>query len=123
MPRLTLPLIASWLCAGSAAAQALPDSLPPLQVVDTGYIDRSAGACTDFFRFANGAWLRRDTIPAAYSSSGVGKDMTDRNEAVVHALLEETAAGRASLPQGSTERKLGTFYASCMDSASVERAG
>lgn len=123
MHRPALTLAALCLSAGQALAQSTPDSQPPLKVVDTSYIDRSANACTDFFRFANGAWLARDTIPAAYSSSGVGKDMTDRNEAIVHALLEETAARRATRPGGSTERKLGIFYATCMDSASVERAG
>jgi putative endopeptidase len=120
---VVLFIVALRLFPSSAVGQSILDTLPLLKVVDTSYIDRSAGACTDFFRFANGAWLARDTIPAAYAYSGVVKDMTDRNEAVVHALLEETAAKRTTLREGSTERKLGTFYATCMDSASVERAG
>jgi putative endopeptidase len=125
MHRPDLALAALCLCAAPvpAVAQSAPDSLPPLKVVDTSYIDRSANACTNFFQFANGAWVKRDTIPAAYSASGVSKDMSDRNEEVVRALLEETAAKRATLKEGSTERKLGIFYGTCMDSASVERAG
>ena len=103
MHRPALLLVARCLSAGPAIAQSAPDSLPPLRVVDTSYIDRSASACTDFSQFANGAWLRRDTIPAAYAVTGVGKDMTDRNEAVVHALLEETAAA-ARDPAGGQHR-------------------
>jgi putative endopeptidase len=48
-------------------------TLPPLRVIDPTYIDTTAKACVDFFKFANGAWLKRDTIPAAYASSGVGR--------------------------------------------------
>jgi putative endopeptidase len=80
-------------------------------------------ACTDFSCFANGGWLARDTIPAAYSSSGVVRDMADRNELVVRSVLDDVMAKRATFPAGSTQRKLGTFYATCMDSAAAERAG
>ncbi|HET7585107.1 MAG TPA: M13 family metallopeptidase [Gemmatimonadaceae bacterium] len=110
------------LAAQGSAAQT-PASIVPLKVVDTSYVDRSANACTDFFQFANGAWLAHDTIPAAYSSTGVGRDMSDKNELVVRSVLDDVMQRRASLPQGSTERKLGTFYASCMDSTAAERAG
>ncbi len=97
--------------------------LPPLRVIDPGYLDRTANACTNFYQFANGGWLKRDTIPAAYASSGVSRDMSDRNELVVRAVLDDARERRASLREGSTERKLATFYATCMDSAAAESAG
>jgi putative endopeptidase len=103
------------------AAQA--GALPPLKVVDRLWVDTTAHPCTDFFQYANGAWLSHDTIPAAYSSSGVARDMSDRNELVVRSVLEDAAARRARAPAGSTPRKLGTFYASCMDSTAAEAAG
>src|SRR5437773_10293953 len=96
---------------------------PPLKVVDVRWIDTTASACVDFSRFANGAWLAHDTIPAAYSSSGVTRDMSDRNELVVRSVLEDAAARRSSFPPDSTPRKLGTFYATCMDSTAIEAAG
>jgi len=95
----------------------------PLKVVDIRWIDTTTSACTDFFQYANGAWLARDTIPADYSSSGVARDMSDINELVVRSLLDDAAARRNSFPVGSTERKLGTFYGSCMDSTAAETAG
>jgi len=115
------------LAPAHAAAQGATTPLPaadrPLQVLDPAFIDRTANACTDFMQYANGAWLEHDTIPAAYSSSGVTRDMSDHNELVVRTVLDDAMAQRASQPEGSTPRKLGTFYASCMDSTAVEAAG
>ncbi|MDB4950494.1 MAG: peptidase [Gemmatimonadetes bacterium] len=123
---LTAAALLALLPAIADAQNAPPamDAAPaPLKVVDTAYMDRSANACTDFFQFANGGWLKRDSIPAAYSTSGVSRDMGDRNELAVRAVLDDAVARRAQLPAGSTTRKLGTYYASCMDSTAVERAG
>jgi putative endopeptidase len=117
--RLRLVLLA--LVPAAAAAQ-VPD-LKPLRVIDPRWIDTTVAACTDFFQYANGAWIKHDTIPAAYSSSGVTRDMSDRNELVVRSVLDDAVARRGALPPDSTPRKLGTFYASCMDSAAVEAAG
>ena len=117
---LLIPFALMVLAPSAATAQG---ASPPLKVVDRAFIDTTANACTDFFQYANGAWLAHDTIPAAYSSSGVGRDMGDRNELVVRSVLEDAAAHRTAFPPDSTPRKLGTFYATCMDSAAVEAAG
>ena len=106
-----------------AQADAAGLTLPPLKVVDPAYIDRAANACRDFDEFANGAWLKRDTIKAAYSSSGVARDMSDRNEEAVRAVLDDAMRQAPRLPLASTERKLGTFYRTCMDSTAAEREG
>ncbi|MDE3215976.1 MAG: M13 family metallopeptidase [Gemmatimonadota bacterium] len=124
--RAALSALAVTIAAGcrlQEQAAAPTDQLKPLKVVDAAYMDTTVKACTDFFEYANGAWLKSDTIPAAYSSSGVFKDMADRNELVVRSVLEDAVAQRASLPDTSTEKKLGTFYATCMDSTSADSAG
>src|SRR5437879_13575398 len=122
MSRAAFAVILSVVLPASAIAQAAPagGEWPPLKVVDVRWIDTTVSACTDFSQFANGAWLAHDTIPAAYSSSGVTRDMSDRNELVVRSVLEDAAARRGSFPPDSTPRKLGAFYASCMDSTAIE---
>jgi putative endopeptidase len=94
-----------------------------LQVVDVSFIDSLVKPCVDFFQYAVGAWLAHDTIPAAYSNSGVGKEMADNNEAVLHVVLDDLAARRASIPADSATHKLGVFFETCMDSAAAETAG
>jgi putative endopeptidase len=116
-------LLIAGLLATRAQAQDSVATLKALRVVDPSYIDTTAKACTDFFQYAVGAWLARDTIPPDYSYSGVGRDMEDRNEIVVRSVLEDAVARRASQPDTSTERKLGTYYATCMDSTAAEQAG
>jgi putative endopeptidase len=119
---LALPYHAASSQAATGDAPSGP-LLQPLKVVDPTYMDTTVKACKDFFRFANGHWVDTDVIPPIYGSSGVGRDMTDRNELVVRSVLDEAMAGRRSAPAGSTQRKLGTFYASCMDSARAESDG
>jgi putative endopeptidase len=120
----TMALLSLIPAAGAAqVADSGAGWLPPLKMVDLAAIDTTVNACTDFFQYANGAWLARDTIPAAYSYSGVSRDMADRNELVVRAVLDDAKARRASVPPASTLRKLGTFYATCMDSAAAEQQG
>jgi putative endopeptidase len=118
---LAVPSSAS-LSQTQVASGAVP--IPArLKVFDPAYIDTSANACQDFFAFANGAWIKHDTIPAAFSTSGVSKEMTDANELVVRSVLEDAMAARKTRPANSTVAKLGRYYASCMDSARAEREG
>ncbi len=125
--RAGLVLVASTVAAASVNGQRVApragERAIALKVLDPVLMDTTAKACTDFFLFANGGWLKRDTIPAAYSSSGVGRDMTDNNQLVVRSVLDDVMKKRATLPAGGTQRKLGTFYASCMDSTAAEHAG
>jgi putative endopeptidase len=104
----------------SSAAVPIPARL---KVFDPAYIDTSVNACQDFFAFANGAWVKHDTIPAAFSTSGVAKEMTDANELVVRSVLEDAMSARRTRPPNSTVAKLGRYYASCMDSTRADREG
>src|SRR5258705_11872246 len=49
--------------------------------------------------------------------------MRTRNELVVRSVREDAAAHRTSFPPASRPRKLGTFYATCMDLRAIEAAG
>src|SRR5260221_13789933 len=90
--------------------------------IDLGYRDTTCSPCRDFFQYANGAWLDRTPIPAAYSRYGVDREIEDRGTAALHKLLDEAAAD-VRTPKGGNRWKLGTFYGTCMDSDRAEREG
>ena len=104
------------------AAPLGAQSAVPMPAFDTTSIDRKYGACTDFFMFANNGWIERNPIPAAFSSWGAFNELTERNTVVLRGILERAAAD-AAVTTDPGARKLGTFYATCMDSAAADRAG
>lgn len=83
-------------------------------------LDRSANACEDFYQFACGGWIKRTEIPSdktAWSRSF--HEITKRNEEILRGILETLASD----PQAATDdeqRKLGDFFASCMDEGKRE---
>src|SRR5437868_6286443 len=110
----------------TAGAQQVAKSGPP--PFDRANMDTTCAACTDFFRFANGAWLRTTQIPAAYSRWGSFEALADQNQQVLKAVIEEAArtpvtqvADQKSAP--ANVQRIGAFYRTCMDSAAAERAG
>jgi len=88
-------------------------------------MDTTCSACADFFDFANGGWLRTAKIPASKTSLGSFSVLSDRNEEAVHRILEDDAAGVRSAAEkpGTNPWKIGTFYASCMDTAGIAARG
>ncbi len=119
----TLALSSHGAVAQAPAASDTAALARPLKVLDPAYMDTTVKACTDFFDYANGRWLATDVIPAAYASDGVSRDMTDQNELAIRSVLDDVMAKRHTATAGSTDRKLGTYYATCMDSTRAESGG
>ena len=89
--------------------------------LDKANFDPSVAACTDFYQFANGNWEKNNPIPDAYSSWGMMNELSERNLAVLHQILDDAANAKAK--PGSTQQKIGDFYAAAMDEAGIEKAG
>jgi putative endopeptidase len=88
---------------------------------DTANLDRSCKPCDDFFEFAMGGWMKANPIPPQYPRWGSFTVLLDKNQQNLRGILEASAAANAAA--GSNERKIGDFYASCMDSAAIDAAG
>ena len=92
-------------------------------VNDPVYTDRDTTVKPgdDFFQYANGAWLKKNPIPAAYSSWGIGRvvqeELRDRLKKINEDALKENAA------KGTTSQKIGDFYYSGMDTVAIEKQG
>ena len=89
---------------------------------DPSSMDKNTSACTDFYQYANGTWLKNTEIPAAYSSWGAFNVLAENNRKALHEILEE-AAKKTNATKGSNEQKIGDYYASCLDEAKREAEG
>jgi putative endopeptidase len=110
-----LIVIAGWT-ASVARAEA-----PSAPGIDLAGMDRSVAPGDDFFRHANGTWLKTTEIPADRGGYSVGAIVTDRtNERTVQLIQKAAAAGA---PAGSAARKIGDYYTSFMDLPAIEAKG
>ncbi len=89
--------------------------------IDPANFDATTPACTDFYQHANGGWLKNNPIPAEYSAWGTMNEISERNLDVLRQILD--AATKAEAKPGSTQQKIGDFYAAAMDEAGIEKAG
>ncbi len=115
------PVVFSFSLAVAASAQSPVQTAP----LDRANLDSSCAACDDFYEFANGGWLSRAKIPAAYPEFGAFQELYDRNEATLHDILETSARNVKSgqYKPGTGEWKVGAYYATCMDTLAIEQRG
>jgi len=89
---------------------------------DASRMDTSTSACKDFYQFANGNWLKATEIPAAFSTWGSFNVLAENNRKTLHEILDE-ASKNAAAKAGTTEQKIGDFYATCTDEQKREAEG
>ena len=112
-------MFAAVLAVAPVVTLAQANANTPLDVAN---MDTTCRACDDFFEYANGGWLKRTTIPASYTTYGSFNTLADKNNDVLREILEAAARDTRARP-GTPTQKLGTFYATCMDSVAADHAG
>ena len=88
--------------------------------LESASLDRSVDPCVDFFQYACGGWLRGNPIPPDRARWGRFSELEERNRLALRTLLEDAAKNTGGDP---ATKKLGDFYASCMDEAAIETKG
>jgi putative endopeptidase len=89
---------------------------------DVGGMDTTVHPGDNFFLYANGGWIKSAKIPDDQSGWGSFYTLYQDNLVKLHTILEEVAA-KKDHPKGSTEQKVGDFFASGMDTVAIEKAG
>ncbi|RLO10062.1 hypothetical protein DYB28_003143, partial [Aphanomyces astaci] len=94
------------------AAAATAGSVTELPESVTKLIDYSANPCEDFYQYACGAWHKDAVIPPGKTSIAKSFDkIAIQNEVVLNKILSEN------------KPKLGEFYSSCLDTATLTSLG
>jgi len=115
-------LLASVASISVARNVAAPPTLAP-KGVERSDMDFTADPCDDFDAFASGAWRAANPIPAGKRRWNRRAAAREANRRQLKDLLEELAATTDRAPRDSAERRLGDYYAACMDETAIERAG
>ena len=103
---------------GAVSRAAEPTSIP--HGLDLAGIDRAVAPGDDFFRYANGNWLKATDIPPDRSSYGTSAMLAELTAQRTVDLIRTAADGAAA---GSEAAKIGEYYASFMDEAGIESKG
>ena len=101
-------IFASAICLATAAA---PDA-------GETYIDSSIKPGDDFYRYANGGWIK---ALAAGQPADMRSLLMGRTKQRVQDLIH--AAGTANAPAGSITQKVGDYFASFLDTVGIEARG
>src|SRR5689334_22342998 len=93
---------------------------PVAQVVEDGR-DPSIKPGDDFYRYANGGWLKTAALPTGQSSFDTRAILAQRTSQRVRDLIQGAAVQRAA--RGTISQKVGDYYASFMDEDAIEAKG
>jgi putative endopeptidase len=88
---------------------------------DTSRMDTQSDACTDFYQYANGSWLKNTVIPPEYPSWGSFTIVYENNQKILHDVAENAAKTKA--PKGSDTQLVGDYYSACMNVEAIEKLG
>jgi endothelin-converting enzyme/putative endopeptidase len=107
------------LCQTSAPVAAA--SAPELRVFDASLVDKTVDPCENFYRYSCNGWFKRNPLPADQTAYGRFTELAELNRLHLRQIL-----GQAAIPSATrtaNEQKIGDEYASCMDTAAVDKLG
>jgi putative endopeptidase len=106
------PLLAMILCISMLAQSG----------VNLSMVDKTCQPCEDFYKYANGGWLKNNTIPATDPMWSRGSEIIERTRLTLREILEESAK-KTNVAKGSDEQLIGAYYAACANEAKIEADG
>jgi putative endopeptidase len=120
---LALSLFVFWpvVLLGQSSAPAASPSQAGLRVFDPTLVDKSIDPCENFYRYSCNGWFQHNPLPPDQISYGRFTELQELNRQHLKQILEQAAV--ASPTRTTNEQKIGDEYASCMDTAAIDKAG
>jgi endothelin-converting enzyme/putative endopeptidase len=114
------PLLAQGPTAQGAAASRTAPRYGSFGI-DLAARDTAVKAGDDFFRHANGSWLRTTEIPADRTGWSLWTELSEDIEQQLKAIIDEAAADRSGTNR--VARQVADFHSAWMDEAGIEARG
>jgi endothelin-converting enzyme/putative endopeptidase len=121
---LALSLLAvPFMLQVAARCQDAPStpSTTELRVFDPTLVDKSIDPCDNFYRYSCNGWFKRNPLPPDQTSYGRFTELYELNRLHLKQILEDAAVPSPS--RTANEQKIGDEYASCMDTAAINKQG
>ncbi|MFK7032028.1 M13 family metallopeptidase [Flavobacterium oreochromis] len=118
MNKLSILLFSILVLAGSCKKEVKNHNAPDVLVTNR---DTTANLSDDFFQYANGSWFKKNPIPASERSNGIFRTIQDTINNQIKKICEKSAVEDAE--KGSNKQKIGDFYASGMDTLTINKLG
>ncbi len=94
----------------------------PVSGIDAEGLSSSVRPQDDFNAYVNGTWLRETEIPADKQAWGSTEILREESEKNQRAIIEELSES-STLGAGTDEARVGDFYRSYMNTATLEKLG
>jgi len=89
--------------------------------IDIKNLDLSVDPGADFYKYANGGWIKNNPLPADFSRYGTFDALAEESLEKVKKIVEKEADSRSD--KGSIPQKVGDFFKTGMDSLKIEGEG
>lgn len=110
--------------ATATQSQTRPESAQTrheLHVFDPSLVDTTVNPCENFYQFSCNNWFKHNPLPADQAAYGRFTELFELNRLHLKEILEQASQPDAN--RTPNEQKIGDEYASCMDTAAINKLG
>lgn len=107
-------------CTLALAGPGEKFSKEKIKYIDKANMDRSVKPGDNFYKYANGGWVKNNPVPSSKTRWGSFDMLREESSKRLQSLLEEAASKK---DRDRKTQVIGDFYFSGMDSAAIEARG